>query len=88
MKNEGAMELYIPRLCLNNLCNRQSYSALESRLYGQKPSKEMTRRIKVNSRRRVYVHKAKQRESTASELPDTIKYYPSYYVSPVLYGNP
>lgn len=36
MKNKGAIESYIPCLCLDNVCNGKWCSTFESRWYRQK----------------------------------------------------
>lgn len=43
--------------------------------------------IKVNKKGKVYIYKVKQKEKIVSKSLNSIKYYPCYYISSILYGN-
>ena len=47
----------------------------------------MTEYIKINKKRRIYIYKVEQKDNIRFKLSNSFKYYPSYHVSLLLYGN-
>lgn len=65
MKNKKAIKLYIHRLYLNKMYNKEYYWTLEVRLYGVILTKELTESMKVKKGYKLHIHKVEQRIGVA-----------------------